>query len=87
VLSIYYSLSFLIADEEVSTCIWRIAIPSGLHSNPVEFDGIKTGVIELLPNTKKFYIRGAATLDQISPWRASIRPANWSSEKQNLRSW
>jgi hypothetical protein len=31
------------------------AVETGLHFNPVEFDGIKAWVIEFLPNTKKFY--------------------------------
>ena len=30
------------------------AIEAGLHSNPVEFDGIKTGVVDLLPKTEEF---------------------------------
>ena len=30
------------------------AVEAGLHSNPVEFDGIKTGVVDLLPETEKF---------------------------------
>ena len=29
-------------------------IEAGLHSNPVEFDGIKTGIIDLLPETEEF---------------------------------
>jgi len=32
--------------ETIQTC---------LHSNPVEFDGFKIGIIELFPNTQKFY--------------------------------
>ncbi len=30
------------------------AIEAGLHSNPVEFDGIKTGVVDLLPKPEEF---------------------------------
>ncbi len=29
------------------------AVQPGLHSNPVEFDGIKTGVVELLPDAEE----------------------------------
>ena len=29
------------------------AVQPSLHSNPVEFDGIKTGVVESLPNSEK----------------------------------
>ena len=30
------------------------AVELGLHSNPVKFDGIKTGVVDLLPETEEF---------------------------------
>ena len=30
------------------------AVETGLHSNPVEFDGIKIGVVDLLPETEEF---------------------------------
>ena len=30
------------------------AVEPGLHSNPVEFDGIKTGVVDLLPEAEEF---------------------------------
>ena len=29
-------------------------VEAGLHSNPVEFDGIKTGVVDLLPKPEEF---------------------------------
>ena len=37
-------------------CVCSIdkAIEAGLHSNPVEFDGIKTGVVDLLPKPEEF---------------------------------
>ena len=31
----------------------REAVESGLHFNPVEFDGIRTGVVELFPDPEK----------------------------------
>jgi hypothetical protein len=33
----------------------RKAVQAGLNFNPVEFDGIKTGIVEAFPNTKEFY--------------------------------
>jgi len=32
-----------------------VTVPAGLHSNPVEFDGIKTGIIEPLPDPEEFH--------------------------------
>jgi hypothetical protein len=31
----------------------REAVETGLHFNPVEFDGIKTGIVDLFPDSKK----------------------------------
>jgi hypothetical protein len=30
-------------------------IEAGLHSNPVEFDGIKLWIVKLLPNPEEFH--------------------------------
>ena len=37
-------------------CVCSIdkAIEAGLHSNPVAFDGIRTGVVDLLPKPEEF---------------------------------
>jgi len=32
----------------------RETVEAGLHFNPVEFDGIKTEVVDLLPETEEF---------------------------------
>ena len=29
-------------------------VEAGLHSNPIEFDGIKTGIVDLLPQAEEF---------------------------------
>jgi hypothetical protein len=39
---------------EAGVCGIDKAVEAGLHSNPVEFDGIKTGVVDLLPEAEEF---------------------------------
>ena len=39
-------------------------IEAGLHSNPVEFDGIKTGIVDLLPETEE--LEGVAVAQPVA---------------------